>query len=169
VHWFLHGATGVLAANVWPDRPEIAISVSVLSHYALDRIPHWDPGIASTTARWKSPEVREFLLISLPDGIFTVTFALLLPLLVSAMPAWLTPGCVAAAVLPDIVDGIAKLSNWPLFQAHRKFHDAMHFNHYDLPVSWWWSITIHSALFFLAVIATYGALCHRGAILADWP
>ena len=85
------------------------------------------------------------------------------------MPAWLTPGCVAAAVLPDIIDGIAKLSNWPLFQAHRKFHDAMHFNHYDLPVSWWWSITIHSALFFLAVIATYGALCHRGAILADWP
>lgn len=40
MHWFLHGATGVLAANIWPHQPELAISASFFSHYALDHIPH---------------------------------------------------------------------------------------------------------------------------------
>lgn len=162
VHWFLHGAAGVLAANVWPDRPELAVTASVLSHYALDRIPHWDPGIASTTVRWKSPEVREFLFTAMPDGVCTITYVWLLLYFVPAMPVWLTLGCALAAVLPDIIDGAAKLSNWPLLQAHRRFHDAIHFNHYELPVSWWWSTTVQIALFAAATVAAFMALKSRG-------
>ncbi|MDD5109983.1 MAG: hypothetical protein PHI63_02080 [Patescibacteria group bacterium] len=158
MHWFLHGATGVLAANALPQHPELALSASFISHYALDHVPHWDPGIADATAKWRSPEVREFLLISLPDGVLTVTFALLLPLLVPSMPMWLTWGCVAAAILPDIIDGAAKLSNWPPLQAHRRLHDATHFNHYLMPVPWGWNLVIHVAMFTAMIVATYLAI-----------
>lgn len=162
MHWFLHGATGVLAANAWSDHPEIAATASLLSHYALDRIPHWDPGIASTTTRWKSPEAREFLFIAVPDFVCTVTYVGLMLHFVPALPVLLTLGCVFAAVMPDIIDGVAKLSNWPLFQTHRRFHDAIHFNHYELPISWVWSTTIQIALFIATAIATFALLENRG-------
>lgn len=162
MNWYSHAGAAALFTAVWPDQPGIALSASFLSHYVLDRLPHWDPGIVSTTTRWKSQEVREFLLTALPDGVFTITFGLLLSYFVPAIPFWLMWGCILAAVLPDIIDGGAKLSNWSVLQAHRKFHDANHFNHYEMDVSLWLSILINLALFAAALAAIFMLLQHRG-------
>lgn len=123
MHWFIHGGVGVLTANQWPGRPLLAIAVSFSTHYLLDWLPHKDPGIASTTARWRSPEVREFLTLALPDGIFTGALALIVPWFFWSMPFGLTAGCVLASVAPDLIDGVAKLTNRPLLQRHLAFHN----------------------------------------------
>lgn len=157
MHWFIHGSAGVLAANYWPERPELALTVSFASHYLIDGIPHKDPGIATTRTKWRSPEVREFFTVSLPDFVFTAAIGVFLPWLLPPMPFGLTAGCVLASVLPDLLDGIAKLTGFPPLQWHLAFHNWAHYDHYRRPVHWGWNIFIHAALF--AAIAT--AVVHQ--------
>lgn len=159
MHWFIHGGVGVVAANAWPERPLLAIGVSLCSHYLFDWLPHKDLGIAGTTARWRSPEVREFLTTALPDFVFTGSLALIVPWL-WPMPFWLTAGCVLASVAPDLIVGLAKLTNAPLLQMHLAFHNCIHYDHDHRPVHWGWNIFIHVVLFAALAVAT-GYLIHR--------
>lgn len=166
MHWFIHGGTGVLAANYWPERPELALAVSFTSHYLLDWLPHKDPGIATTRTKWGSPEVREFLTVSLPDFVFTAALGILLPWLLPPMPVGLTTGCVLASVLPDVLDGIAKLTGFPPLQWHLAFHNWAHYDHYRHPVHWGWNLFIHWSLFTILAIAAGLAIRHNGITLA---
>ena len=163
MHWFIHGSVGVLSANVWPERPLIAIAASVGSHYLLDWLPHRDPGIGTPRVKWGSPEVREFFAIALPDGMFTGMLAFVLPWMVPLMPYWLTLSCVVASIAPDLVDGIAMITGKPLLQRHLAFHNWMHYDHYRRPVPWGWNLFIHLVLFAALAIAT-GIITHANGV-----
>lgn len=162
MHWFVHGSVGMLTANLCADHPGVAMGVSFTSHYLLDLIPHRDPGIPYETARWRSQETHSFLTVILPDVVATVCLGVLLPALVPGMPWALTAGCVLCAVLPDIIDGSAKLTNWPWLQLHRRFHDWAHYDHYRRPVLWWLNIIIQSSLFVAASVSLYLVLRSNG-------
>lgn len=157
MHWFIHGSAGVLAANYWPERPELAFAASFASHYLIDWIPHKDPGIASIRTEWNSPEAREFRHVCLPDFFFTAAIGLILPWLVPLMPYGLTAGCVVASILPDAIDGIVKVTGLRPLRWHLTFHNWIHYDHYRHPVHWGWNVFIHTALF--AAIAT--AVAHH--------
>ena len=157
----------MLAANACPDYPTVALGISLASHYVLDCIPHRDPGIPYETTTWRSQETRSFLTVILPDVAATICLGLLLPALVPGMPWALTAGCVLLTVLPDIVDGGAKLTNWRLLQLHRSFHDWAHYDHYRRPVLWWLNIIIQSGFFAITTITLYCLLRLNGHLSAQ--
>lgn len=168
MHWIIHGSAGVLAANYWPERPELALTVSFASHYLFDWLPHKDPGIATTRTKWGSPEVREFLTgVCLWDFVLTAALGVFLPWLFPLMPYSLTAGCVLASVTPDIIDGVAKLTGFPPLQWHLTFHNWAHYDHYRRPVHWGWNIFIHLIVF--AILATATAQLLQSNYLALHP
>lgn len=153
MHWCVHGGAGVLIANLLPEQPFLALSVSWLVHYPFDSLPHKDPGIATCTARWQSRETQEFLTVSVPDLAATIVLGWCVPTFVTAMPFWTTVGCVLASVAPDVIDRVAKLSHLTVLQWHRRFHDWSHYDHSTRPVPGWLNLIIQLGLFIAIVVA----------------
>ena len=162
MHWFVHGGAGVLMANLLPEHPALALGASCLLHYPLDWLPHKDPGIATCTTRWQSRETQEFLTVSLPDMAATAFLGWCVPTMVAAMPFWTTLGCVVASVAPDIIDGLAKISNLTVLQWHRRFHDWIHYDHYTRPVPSFLNLIIQLGLSALTAALTASVIINGG-------
>ncbi len=128
-----HVITGAtIGRNV--ENPALAIAVSFLSHFVLDKIPHWNP----IYPREDDTRIRDLLWYSrIPRVGIPVFVDFCLAIAVAAIVLLFTQGKVerlrvglamAASVLPDIIDlarffrpikGIAKPYN--------RFHDAMQY------------------------------------------
>lgn len=98
-----HVALGVAIASKIGN-PWIAIPLSFVSHFALDRVPHWNPHLFTETEKNGKPSV-----VSTKIAIIDIASALLLGLLFAfnSLPDWrktlLILACCLASVASDAI------------------------------------------------------------------
>jgi hypothetical protein len=98
-----HALTGAAIALVLIDKPVVAISAALASHFVLDAIPHF--WIYEDT-RWYSREGWLLRGVVIGDLVLLVSLFIMLPALIysySSLAWWTVLGGMAAAVLPDLV------------------------------------------------------------------
>lgn len=92
-----HLLTGAVIALA-VQKPLLAIPLALLSHFAVDMIPHSEP-------RDFSPVLARKIIFT--DGIIAVCLAVTLPLaLASTVSPWVILSCMMAAITPDMIWGI---------------------------------------------------------------
>ena len=124
-------------AKVVPGGEIPVFLASVLSHLALDAVPHGDTGIGHWVHR--SPDRKTKLSRLLPMSVADQVIALIVGLILVRSPAFLSvplPTLLAAAIgsmLPDYLTGIRDLLKHPpvwLETLHR-LHERCHFRGQD--------------------------------------
>lgn len=121
-----HTAMGILIAYLIPN-PYVALPLALLSHFALDLIPHWDffSFRKEITREIKIKVVGDFL-IGLTLGLFFVIRAL--PNLNEALRF---TGCCVLANLPDALESPAVFLNYQgepvatVMNLQRKLHSRL--------------------------------------------
>jgi hypothetical protein len=95
-----HGLTGAVIA-VTVKKPELAIPLAFLSHFAQDLIPHWDYGTGKNHDKLFSRRFNTFLAADFILALIIMAF------LGGAFPEqkWLIWACMAAAASPDLLWG----------------------------------------------------------------
>jgi hypothetical protein len=119
-----HVAIGAAIATKIPN-PLIAIPLAFVSHFVLERVPHWNPHIVTETKKFGAPTKKSLTIIALD-----VTLALIVGSFIAwrALPdtghAVTILGASFASVLPDLIESpyfFLKmrnkfLKNWIKFQ-----------------------------------------------------
>ncbi len=97
---FNHGLTGAAIA-ITIKRPELAIPLAFLSHFAQDAIPHWDYGVKPGSGKFFDRRFNTFLIADFTFALFTMAF------LLGAFPDQykLIWACMIAAASPDLMWG----------------------------------------------------------------
>lgn len=99
-----HVAVGAVIATKIPN-PLIAIPIAFLSHFILDKVPHWNPHIITETKKFGRPTLKSTNII-----IVDCTLALVLG---SAIAYQALPNinmaisimlCSFASILPDLIE-----------------------------------------------------------------
>lgn len=93
-----HALTGALVA-VAVGHPAFAIPLALLSHFAIDALPHFGLPYTDVFTRNKSRLFRA--VVSLDTALFVAAFALLLVLANQTVPVWLVVVCILVACVPD--------------------------------------------------------------------
>ena len=153
----VHVTTGAWIGTVMPNVPA-AFFVGVVSHFLLDRVPHYDPPIAPGTAKdgvLKNPIFQRFLAIAAID----VALALVMTAgLVRQLPAGSTRAIVAGAVggmFPDLLFGLYRLTNHPWLAAFNRLHAAIHFDPKKIPVTFLTGMATQLATFVFMLIVLF--------------
>lgn len=95
-----HVMTGAVIALA-VQQPAVAIPMALVSHFALDIIPHFGIYEDDVIRRNKTWQFRAVVFTDVP---LMVAACLIIPRLVgSVVPAWTVFACMVAAVIPDIV------------------------------------------------------------------
>lgn len=85
--------------------PYIAIPLAFLSHFVLDKVPHWNPHINSETKKYGKPSKKSTNIIIVDASIALIWGSLIaekaLPNITLATSILL---CCFAAALPDIIE-----------------------------------------------------------------
>lgn len=122
-----HVAVGTAIATKIPN-PLVAIPLSLVSHFVLDKIPHWNPHTYTETEKFGYPRKTTMALAALD-----IAAALSLGLFVafgagSFNRAMLVIACSFASVLPDVV-------KYPYFLFKKMRHGLMK-GYVDFERSW---------------------------------
>lgn len=134
VHVTVGGVIGTVVGN-----PLLAFLLGMLSHFALDRIPHWDPPISEYELHKKvslaSPIIRRFAAIAMLD-LMGACLVGGLPLGLGYFPhaAASVVGMIGAA-LPDILFGLFCITGNRWLGKFDTFHQRMHFDPKKIPVN----------------------------------
>ena len=99
-----HVAVGAAIATKIPN-PFIAIPLSFLSHFVLDKVPHWNPHIFYETKKYGMPTQKSIGIIAVDVAIALATGSLIAG---QAMPnvghaVTILAACLAS-VFPDLVE-----------------------------------------------------------------
>jgi lysylphosphatidylglycerol synthetase-like protein (DUF2156 family) len=98
-----HVAVGVAIATKFAN-PWLAIPLSFASHFALDKVPHWNPHLYTETQKAGRPS-KKSTLIAVVDIAFALSFGLFFAY--RALPntnlALLILACSFVSVLSDVV------------------------------------------------------------------
>lgn len=103
----VHAVTGAAVALA-VRRPELAIPLAFISHFAVDALPHYEPqeievGLNSGTQKIK---LASFKLILTSDLLIFAAMLVFLPImLVSSAQWWVVLTCMAVGALPDLTWG----------------------------------------------------------------
>jgi hypothetical protein len=118
---FNHGMTGAAIALV-VKQPALAITLSFISHFAIDMIPHF--GFPE-----KDLFRRKFNVLLIADFIFAICLMIILAILFPSQK-WLIWTCMIAAAIPDAASAYYRLyierikkttvRQDPLYVLHRK-------------------------------------------------
>jgi len=99
-----HVAVGAAIASKIPN-PFIAIPLSFISHFVLDKVPHWNPHIFFETKKYGMPTQKSITIIAVDTTVALVTGSVIAW---QAMPntghAVTILVASLAAVLPDLVE-----------------------------------------------------------------
>lgn len=132
----VHAAAGVAIGTFVPNVP-LAFGLGLLSHFLLDRVPHYDPPIVPGTRQdgvFHHPVFRRFLVISAADfALAAASTAALLDFL----PGTLFPRVAGAfgAILPDLLFGLYRLTAHPWLERFNRFHQWLHFDPKEISVT----------------------------------
>lgn len=99
-----HVAIGAAIATKIPN-PIIAIPLAFLSHFVLDKVPHWNPHIITETKKFGHPTKKSTTII-IVDCVIALTLGSIiayntLPNINMAISVLL---CSFASILPDLVE-----------------------------------------------------------------
>lgn len=111
-----HALTGAVIALAI-DKPLLAIPLALLSHFALDIIPHYNPpgvtnqGYVSHTESWrKKMRIPSFRYLFALDMLLFISGLILIPWWGSDVTApWVIFTCMIAGAAPDFTGGIEYL------------------------------------------------------------
>lgn len=99
-HVLLGAAIATKVAN-----PYLAVPLALLSHFILDKIPHWNPHISSETKKFGKPTKKSTTIIAVDATIALVGGSLIA---YNALPnttlAITILACCFVAALPDIIE-----------------------------------------------------------------
>lgn len=105
-----HALTGALIAAV-VKRPELAIPLAFLAHFAMDAIPHFGLSYSNPFARNRD---KRFKLVLSIDIVISIIVLILVPIyLHNRLPIWLSLTSMLACMSPDLVWG------WHFYQELR--------------------------------------------------
>lgn len=140
-----HALIGALVAAKFND-PYIALSLSFLSHYPSDILPHWDVG----THLGKKSAKRRFIEGSIDIAIGLVLSVILYSYLSLENNYILLLLCIFSAQLPDWISSPVTVfkMNIPLIKQLDDFSDRLH-NKLDKP---WGIVTQIAALAMLYIV-----------------
>lgn len=118
-----HVALGIAIATKIPN-PYISIPLSFLSHFLLERVPHWNPHLNIETQKFGKPTKKSTIIV-----IIDVTISLILGFFIAYRAPTIKQFmniilCSFFSVLPDIIEGPyffmgirnKFLENWIKFQ-----------------------------------------------------
>lgn len=98
-----HVALGVAIASKFPN-PWIAIPLSFISHFALDKVPHWNPHLYTETQKDGHPSVKSTCTAVIDIGAaFILGSGFAYMALPDTRKAALILACSFASVLSDVV------------------------------------------------------------------
>ena len=100
-----HVVVGAAIATKFPN-PLIAIPLSFLSHFALERVPHWNPHLNTETQKYGKPTKITTIIVVI-DVILSLSFGLFIAINTSISPQhfWTILASCFASVLPDVIEG----------------------------------------------------------------
>lgn len=139
----VHAAAGVAIGTFVPNVP-LAFGLGLLSHFLLDRVPHYDPPMAPGTAKdgvLRHPVFRRFMAIAAVDLALA---AMLTTVLAKSLPhiAWINLAAGAfGGVLPDLLFGLYRLTNNRWLAIYNRWHEANHVNPEKFPMPFVMGIT----------------------------
>ena len=99
-----HVAIGAAIATKFPN-PFIAIPLAFLSHFVMEKVPHWNPHIVTETKKYGAPTKQSIMII-----VIDVVAALVLGTFIAsrALPDTKHAAVIMAAsfasVLPDLIE-----------------------------------------------------------------
>ena len=119
----IHGAAATLISQ---HTPTIywAFLLGLISHFILDFLPHENPSLK----KWvkSKNEIKRYFYLALTDfSILTIITAILFSKLIFINPYIIVVG-IAGAVLPDVLWGIHKVTNWKFLKPYHDFHTWVH-------------------------------------------
>jgi hypothetical protein len=99
-----HVAIGAAIATKIPN-PYLAIPLAFLSHFVMDRIPHWNPHLVTETKKYGSPTRKSVIIIVVDVALSLIlgTYLSLQALPDKAHAATIFLACFAS-VLPDLIE-----------------------------------------------------------------
>lgn len=121
-----HALVGATLVRVIPD-PRISLPLAFLSHFFLDRIPHWD-----TATDIKSRPLYQTCLLTVLDVLFG--FFLVFLLFSSTSPVLLFWGILAAQIV-DWVESPYYFLNWQ-FPPFSWIYQLQSLNHHRQALPW---------------------------------
>lgn len=133
----IHAAAGAVIGNSMPN-PILAFALGFVSHFVLDRIPHFDPNLDTTTEKnfqFTKP-VTQTAIIAFIDTAFTAILAFMLIDKFHAQPVN-TLCAMAGAILPDYLVGFSILIKNKYLSAFYRFHNFCHFDEKKIIVPWY--------------------------------
>lgn len=121
----VHGVAGLAIARLTPN-PIVAFIAGVLSHLALDLIPHGDEHLVDSTRFTRRRILKRIIGAGLVDS---VVLAIMIMLYVATTP-WVNAGttiaALAGALLPDILHGVHMVTGSKYLDWFTKFHLRLH-------------------------------------------
>lgn len=98
-----HVAVGVAIATKFPN-PWVAVPLAFLSHFALDKVPHWNPHLYTETQKTGHPSKKSTIIAAADIALsFMLGSAFAYQALPDTKMAILILACSLASVLSDIV------------------------------------------------------------------
>ena len=98
-----HVAVGVAIAAKFPD-PWVAIPLAFLSHFALDKVPHWNPHLYTETQKSGHPSEKSTIIASVDIALaFILGSAFAYKALPDTKMALLILACSLASVFSDVI------------------------------------------------------------------
>ncbi len=139
MYLFVHATVGAVIGKAVPN-PVLAFGIGLLSHFALDRIPHKDPPVSEDDLHQKvslrSRRLRPFLLFAALDLVLALGLGA--ALLVGhgfASPISGAAGMLGG-MLPDLLFGLYCLTGNRTLGKFDAFHQRLHFDPKKYPVNW---------------------------------
>jgi hypothetical protein len=142
-----HATTGILIALAVP-RPSIAIPLAFISHFILDKLPHWDNVQANGSHAW----FRRYIFI---EALLGVAFSICMMLWIPGQWLLIMIGALAALLpdfmwLPNFVRQMRKRSVRPHNRLMR-WHENIQFERrWGIYVEIIWFVLIVATLLYFA-------------------
>ena len=136
--------------------PILAFALGFFSHFVLDRIPHIDPNLDTTTEKnfqFTKPVVQT-MIIAIVDTLIVIAMALYFTSILSANPLNMICGMIGS-ILPDYMVGFSVLIKNKYLKKFEEFHRLCHFDEKKLPIPWYagslTQITLFAASVYLLI------------------
>lgn len=133
----VHATAGAAIGMFIPNAP-VAFALGMVSHFILDRVPHYDPPIIAGTIRdgvFKNPVMRRFVFISVIDLIAAGALTAILGAWVQPTNIWAFVAGAFGGILPDLMFGLYRLTNNRWLGIYNRWHEANHFDPKKIPVT----------------------------------
>lgn len=118
----VHAAVAATIAGAVTSDPATALGIGILSHYAVDAIPHGDERVGEWTRQGN--EVKRLMLVSGIDGLMLLV--MVFAFWFGNGMAWIFVAAVVGGILPDVLWGLEKAAGRKLFGPVGVFHTNVH-------------------------------------------